>query len=84
MIANRWWQTWLDYVNQDIPTTTNEGSLYGSDFYAKRPSCIDNSDLIYEATSEDSNAGIDLHDALIEGRDYILLPQEVWKQLYAW
>ncbi|XXG78580.1 hypothetical protein AAC387_Pa08g2500 [Persea americana] len=84
LLSLRWWQNWLDYVNQDIPTTTNEGSLYGSDFYAKRPSCIDNSDLIYEATSEDSNAGIDLHDALIEGRDYILLPQEVWKQLYAW
>lgn len=65
-------------------TTTNEGSLYGSDFYAKRPSGIDNSDLIDEATSEDSNVGVDLHNTLIEGRDYILLPQEVWKQLYAW
>ena len=50
----------------------------------KRPSVIDNSDLIYDTTSEDSTIGIELHDTLVEGRDYILLPQEVWNQLYAW
>lgn len=91
LISLRWWQSWLDYVNHDTASATNNGSLYSSDYYEsassstpKRPSSIDNSDLLYELTSEDTNTGIDLHDALVEGRDYILLPQEVWKQLYAW
>ncbi|XP_058093308.1 ubiquitin carboxyl-terminal hydrolase 5 isoform X1 [Magnolia sinica] len=91
LISLRWWQHWVEYVNQDMSTTTNGGPFYGSDYHEsvgssppKRPSAIDNSDLIYDAASEDSNAVIELHDALTEGRDYILLPQEVWKQLYAW
>lgn len=50
----------------------------------KRPASIDNSDLIYDAASEDSSAGIEIHDTLLEGRDYVLLPQEVWNQLCLW
>ncbi|CAA6664080.1 unnamed protein product [Spirodela intermedia] len=91
LITQRWWQHWLDYVNQELGSYANNGtSSYGSHYYEasstaqKRPSVIDNSDLINEATSEVSNVGIELHDALVEGRDYILLPQEVWRQLYGW
>ncbi|GAB4840720.1 ubiquitin-specific protease, partial [Ancistrocladus abbreviatus] len=43
-----------------------------------RPSSIDNTDLIYDTIGEE------LHDTLIEGRDYALLAQEVWDQLYSW
>ncbi|GFQ03087.1 peroxisomal 2 4-dienoyl-coa reductase [Phtheirospermum japonicum] len=50
----------------------------------KRPSYIDNSDLIDESVPEDSTMGTELHDTLVEGTDYILLPQEVWNQLYSW
>ncbi|KAH7836981.1 hypothetical protein Vadar_008145 [Vaccinium darrowii] len=89
LITQRWWQDWLEYVNQNQATITPDGS--SSDRLdsigltnLKRPSAIDNSDLIYEAESEDSPIGIDLHDTLVEGTDYILLPQEVWNQLYAW
>ncbi|OVA10566.1 Ubiquitin carboxyl-terminal hydrolases family 2 [Macleaya cordata] len=91
LITQRWWQHWLDYVNQDMTTTTNDGTSHGSENYElagssalKRPSGIDNSDLIYDTKSEDSNIGMELHDTLVEGRDYILLPQEVWKQLFMW
>ena len=90
-LVGRWWQNWLDYVNQELGCSANNGSsLHGAHHYEvpssvqKRPSVIDNSDLINEATSEVSNVGIELHDALVEGRDYILLPQDVWKQLYGW
>lgn len=89
LITQRWWQEWLEFVNQNQSTITNEGSssehhdLVDSSTL-KRPSSIDNSDLIYDATSEDSTMGIELHDTLVEGTDYILLPQEVWNQLYAW
>lgn len=84
----RWWQEWLEYVNQNQANTVNDGSASehctGGSSALKRPSSIDNSDLIYEAASGDSSAGIDLHDTLVEGTDYILLPQEVWNQLYEW
>ncbi|MCD7451328.1 ubiquitin-specific protease [Datura stramonium] len=88
LITQRWWQEWLEYVNQNQTNAVNDGSasehcLDGSSAL-KRPSSIDNSDLIYEAASGDASAGIELHDTLVEGTDYILLPQEVWNQLYEW
>ncbi|XP_059659946.1 ubiquitin carboxyl-terminal hydrolase 5 isoform X1 [Cornus florida] len=89
LITQRWWQDWIEYVTQIQTTITNDGSSsehhdsVGSSSL-KRPSVIDNSDLINEAASEDSTLGLELHDTLVEGTDYILLPQEVWNQLYAW
>ncbi|KAK6937919.1 Peptidase C19, ubiquitin carboxyl-terminal hydrolase [Dillenia turbinata] len=90
LITQRWWQHWLDYVNQDHETptitesSTGHSGINGSlnSIMLKRPPCIDNSDLIYDAASDDSSLGIELHDTLVEGRDYILLPQEVWTRLY--
>ncbi|GFZ20029.1 ubiquitin-specific protease 5 [Actinidia rufa] len=89
LITQRWWQDWLEYVNQNQAAITNDGSSSDRpDSVAlnnlKRPSAIDNSDLIYETESENSTIGIELHDTLVEGTDYILLPQEVWNQLYIW
>lgn len=89
MLADRWWQDWLEYVNQSHTSNANNGSSFehhdsvGSSSL-KRPSNIDNSDLIYEGASGKSTMGSELHDTLVEGTDYILLPQEVWNQLYAW
>ncbi|XP_026448534.1 ubiquitin carboxyl-terminal hydrolase 5-like isoform X1 [Papaver somniferum] len=91
LITQRWWQHWLQYVNQGMATTTNDGALHSSEFSElacstaqKRPPAIDNSDLINDATSEDSSIGIELLDTLVEGRDYVLLPEDVWKQLFMW
>ncbi|XP_072077036.1 ubiquitin carboxyl-terminal hydrolase 5 isoform X7 [Arachis hypogaea] len=64
LITQRWWQHWIEYVNQDQSNNSYDGSSF----------------LEYE----DSSTGIDIHDTLLEGRDYVLLPQEVWNQLYAW
>ncbi|GMH26056.1 hypothetical protein Nepgr_027899 [Nepenthes gracilis] len=88
LITQRWWQNWLDYVNQDQANIVNdEMHMHGLETAGscalKRPSSIDNADLIYDAASDDSSAS-ELHDTLVEGRDYILLPQEVWDQLYSW
>ncbi|KAK1259788.1 Ubiquitin carboxyl-terminal hydrolase 5 [Acorus gramineus] len=82
LITQRWWQNWLDYVNHDATNNMNDGEL--TDSSPRKPSGIDNSDLIYDGVLEVSNAEMELHDTLVEGRDYILLPQEVWKQLYEW
>ncbi|URE22780.1 ubiquitin carboxyl-terminal hydrolase [Musa troglodytarum] len=91
LISQRWWQHWLDYVNQDMTSSSVSGSSsYGAHHHdsasssAKRPSAIDNSDLIYDATSKGSNVEIELHDTLVEGRDYILLPQQIWEKLHGW
>lgn len=87
LITQRWWQDWLEYVNQSQMSTTNDGSSsehHDSMPALKRPSSIDNSDLIYEPTSENSSLAIELHDTLVEGTDYILLPEGVWNKLYEW
>ncbi|KAI9120269.1 hypothetical protein K1719_007302 [Acacia pycnantha] len=90
LITQRWWQHWIEYVNQDQTNNAYDGASFSEhcDFsnlnILKKPSGIDNSDLIYEGTSEDSGAGVEIHDTLLEGRDYVLLPQDVWNQLYSW
>lgn len=90
LITQRWWQHWIEYVNQDQTNTTYDGSSLSEHYdlanssALKRPAGIDNSDLIDDAVSEDSSMGIEIHDTLLEGRDYVLLPQEVWNQLFRW
>lgn len=86
----RWWQHWIEYVNQDQTNPSYDGSSFHehSDLASlsalKRPAGIDNYDLIDNTGSEDSSTGIQIHDTLLEGRDYVLLPQVVWDQLFKW
>ncbi|GKV28911.1 hypothetical protein SLEP1_g37898 [Rubroshorea leprosula] len=90
LITQKWWQYWISYVNQDQQNNGNDGSSIsansdspGSSAF-KRPGGIDNSDLVSDAALGDASIGIEIHDSLLEGRDYVLLPQEVWSQLYSW
>ena len=77
-------------MNQDQTNNSYDGSSISehgdlaNSSALRRPAGIDNSDLIDDAVSEDSSTGIEIHDTLLEGRDYVLLPQEVWNQLYTW
>lgn len=77
-------------MNQDQTNTSYDGSSFpehcdlANSIALKRPAGIDNSDLIDNAASEDSSTSIEIHDTLLEGRDYVLLPQEVWNQLFTW
>ncbi|XP_068302642.1 ubiquitin carboxyl-terminal hydrolase 5 isoform X2 [Pyrus communis] len=90
LLTQRWWQRWIDYVNHDQPNNPNDASSVSEHCDSpgssalKRPAGIDNSDLIYDAASEDTNSGIEIHDTLLEGRDYVLLPHEVWNRLHTW
>ncbi|OIW21889.1 hypothetical protein TanjilG_13829 [Lupinus angustifolius] len=90
LITQRWWQYWIEYVNQDQTNNSYDGSSLAehcdlaNSSAVKKPPGIDNSDLIDDAVSEESSSGIEIHDTLLEGRDYVLLPQEVWNQLYTW
>ncbi|KAK9696974.1 hypothetical protein RND81_08G007400 [Saponaria officinalis] len=88
LITQRWWQNWLDYVNNEQMTVVNDApSLHSLDSSGtcelRRPSNIDNKNLIYDTASINCNAA-ELHDTLVEGRDYVLLPEEVWNQLHNW
>jgi ubiquitin carboxyl-terminal hydrolase 4/11/15 len=83
---NRWWQSWIDYLIQDLTGATSNG-YHHHEFGSKtprRPGAIDNTDLIDDASFEISNTEIEIHDNLVEGRDYILLPQQVWEKLHGW
>jgi ubiquitin carboxyl-terminal hydrolase 4/11/15 len=84
---NRWWQSWIDYLIQDLTGATSNGYHHHHEFGSKtprRPGAIDNTDLIDDASFEISNTEIEIHDNLVEGRDYILLPQQVWEKLHGW
>lgn len=77
-------------MNLDQPNNINDGSTLSENCDSvglsnlKKPGVIDNSDLIDDSASEDSSMGIEIHDTLLEGRDYVLLPHEVWNQLFTW
>ncbi|GLJ47751.1 hypothetical protein SUGI_1008530 [Cryptomeria japonica] len=86
----RWWKDWVDYVGQDVTSTNKDLMLHCSKSYehpsniSKRPPSIDNSDLVANVKCEDPNIEPELHNALMEGRDYVLLPQNVWRQILKW
>lgn len=86
LVLYRWWQSWLDYVNQEMLVEPANGSYETAALNSRRrPPAIYNNDLIDDATSEEvSNVEMELHDTLVEGRDYILLPQPVWEKLHGW
>ncbi|CAH8272862.1 unnamed protein product [Arabidopsis lyrata] len=73
VISKRWYASWQKYVEQ----STNE-CLSGE---SSRPGAIDNHDII---ESESDANDPQLRRLLVEGVDYVLVPQEVWKRLVEW
>lgn len=50
---------------------------------AGRPGPIDNSDIVEDAHAGDGD-DLDISRTLLEGRDYVLIPQTVWEKLVQW
>lgn len=50
----------------------------------KRPSAIDNLDLIKQSDEIDAAIGFELRDNLVDGTHFVLLPEQIWNQLHAW
>lgn len=48
-----------------------------------RPGPINNSDIV-ENGSDGENDDLELSRTLLEGRDYVLVPQKVWEKLVQW
>eukprot|EP01018_Ginkgo_biloba_P035441 Gb_06866 [translate_table: standard] len=91
LLNYRWWKEWVEYVGQDVTSTASkESNVHCSKSYehassiSKTPPSIDNSELVWDHTYEDVNVEPELRDTLMEGRDYILLPQDVWRQFHKW
>uniref|UniRef100_A0A1J3K0G5 Ubiquitin carboxyl-terminal hydrolase n=1 Tax=Noccaea caerulescens TaxID=107243 RepID=A0A1J3K0G5_NOCCA len=76
VISKRWYTSWQKYVEQPA----NECSS-GKPSEAPRPGPIENHDII-----ENGNDTSDpqLRRLLVEGEDYVLVPEEVWKRLVEW
>lgn len=87
VISNRWftgWQKYTGHGDSDYPIDENsrnsQDAVLSETSY--RPGPIDNSDILNENGSEGDN--LELSRTLEEGRDYVLVPQEVWEKLFDW
>lgn len=83
VVSTRWYIGWQKYTGQPVgvftfdepPTEAPTSSA------ADRPGPIDNSDLVLNGTDGDDPQ---LLRTVEEGRDYVLVPKDVWERLYAW
>lgn len=82
---------WQEYTElQDVSTSESEAprrpaSASGGSSSSKRPFSIDNADLVLStATSDEEKSGPGLKENLVEDKDYILLPEQVWVALEKW
>eukprot|EP00359_Climacostomum_virens_P001537 CAMPEP_0204898414 /NCGR_PEP_ID=MMETSP1397-20131031/1282_1 /ASSEMBLY_ACC=CAM_ASM_000891 /TAXON_ID=49980 /ORGANISM="Climacostomum Climacostomum virens, Strain Stock W-24" /LENGTH=616 /DNA_ID=CAMNT_0052066263 /DNA_START=114 /DNA_END=1961 /DNA_ORIENTATION=+ len=67
LLERKWWEAWKKYVNYDIAAGGVESPL---------PPKIDNSTLFKSKSTKE------LRTDLIEGHDYVLITEAVWKELF--
>ena len=85
----RWFRRWQLYVGQ--PTEEFSSKDHSSDsphmnvslFNVPRPGPIDNSDIIINGGDSENNE-LEIERFLVERRDYVLVPGEVWEKLFDW
>ncbi|KAJ4955135.1 hypothetical protein NE237_011918 [Protea cynaroides] len=89
VISNRWFVDWQRYTGQDTGDSPIDehptASQHLNGFLSKkieRPGQIDNSHLV--KSGSDVEVDLELVRPLEEGRDYVLVSQEVWKKLQDW
>ncbi|XP_030454010.2 ubiquitin carboxyl-terminal hydrolase 9-like [Syzygium oleosum] len=89
VVSNRWYCCWQKYVRQnsdrylaDEPSLDSQRLKVVSSEMAERPGPIDNSDIISDEHCEGDQ--LELRRMLEEGRDYVLVPQQVWEKLFGW
>ncbi|KAH1075257.1 hypothetical protein J1N35_027585 [Gossypium stocksii] len=92
VISSSWFRKWERYVgidgdenligNQSSDSRHINGT---SSVVAQRPGPIDNSDIIENGSDSDGKGNdIQLRRMLMEGQDYVLVPQGVWEKLRGW
>lgn len=80
----RWFTSWQKFTGQDAGDYLLDisQSLVSSK-PVDRPGPIDNSDIVLNGNESEID-DLELHRNLIEGCDYVLVPQQVWEKLYDW
>lgn len=86
-----WWRDWEESVSQDKKTTPSKDStLYRLKLCEETSSMpnnfinIDNSDLSFDLIREESSIGPELQEMVLDGRCYVLLPEDVWRRIHQW
>lgn len=84
----RWFRDWQRYIGKPLGAYPfNEDATQSQPFLfpntASRPGPIDNSDIIIREIDGESDDP-ELIITLEEGRDYVLVAQEVWEKLSEW
>ncbi|XP_077234151.1 ubiquitin carboxyl-terminal hydrolase 9-like [Tasmannia lanceolata] len=90
LLSIRWWKEWEEYTWKDenncpieqcsTSSQNSNGALY---MIPQRPGQIDNSDLVLNGMDCEGDE-LDIRGMLKEGYDYVLVPQEAWKNLLDW
>lgn len=87
VVSGRWFSAWQRYTGQREGAQPFEEYPIESQILApsdsdERPGAIDNCDIIINGDYETDDP--QLLKTLVEGRDYVLVPQEVWEKLTKW
>lgn len=72
---------WQKYTGQRVGVFPSDEHLTQASSTADRPGPIDNSDIVLNGTDANDPQ---LLRTVEEGRDYVLVPKDVWERLYAW
>ncbi|EEF43462.1 ubiquitin carboxyl-terminal hydrolase 9 [Ricinus communis] len=90
VVSARWFAGWQRYVGQGNNSHLVDGQPSDSQHLhvvpltvADRPGPIDNSDLVQNGSNIEAD-DLELSRTLLEGRDYVLVPQKVWDKLVQW
>lgn len=86
VVSNRWYVGWQRYVGietQDYLMSENSTRYEDESKRADRPGPIDNSDIILNVNDGECDSP-EIIRTLQEGRDYVLVPEEVWEKLFNW
>ncbi|KAL0296431.1 UNVERIFIED_CONTAM: Ubiquitin carboxyl-terminal hydrolase 10 [Sesamum radiatum] len=88
VVSSRWFMAWQRYTGKIEDGYQFEGHSIESQSARPsnvegRPGPIDNNDIVVNG-AENKDGGPQLLRTLEEGRDYVLVPQEVWEKLLKW
>ncbi|RAL53471.1 hypothetical protein DM860_007143 [Cuscuta australis] len=82
VISSRWFSAWQKYTGLSVGANPIEKPMIAPDT-CERPGPIDNGDIIVGG-SDNKCDDPQLLRTLLEGRDYELVPKEVWEILFQW
>eukprot|EP01018_Ginkgo_biloba_P010742 Gb_11501 [translate_table: standard] len=90
IVSHRWWKAWEESAGRDVTSTASkEYTLYHSKPFgaalnmSKGSINFGSSDLIF-GLCEESCVDPEFCETAVEGRYYVLLPEDVWRRVHNW